>query len=289
VTPASRGARRTPRSKTTPRPKSTPRPKTAQHRPPARRAGGLGGDQVEGRRAVLELLTAERRHTRRVVVAEAQESSDQLDAIEAAARDRRVPVAFVSRARLDREARTEGHQGVYALCDPMPTTTLEELVEGRADGHPFLLVCDGLTDPRNLGALLRSGECAGVTGVVLPSHRSVRLTPAATKSAAGAIEHLQFSAVAGIPTALRELDRAGVMTVGLAPESRRSLYDLDLQRAPVAIVIGGEERGLGRLTRERCTQLASIPQFGSIESLNASVAGAVACFEVARQRAAKGP
>lgn len=221
-------------------------------------------------------------------MAEAQESSDQLDAIEVAARDRRIPVAFVSRARVDREARTEGHQGVYALCDPMPTTTLAELVEGVGPADPFLLVCDGLTDPRNLGALLRSGECAGVTGVVLPSHRSVRLTPAATKSAAGAIEHLRFSAVAGIPTALRDLDRAGVATVGLAPEARTSLYDLDLRRGPVAIVVGGEDRGLGRLTRERCTELASIPQLGAIESLNASVAGAVACFEVARQRVTAG-
>jgi 23S rRNA (guanosine2251-2'-O)-methyltransferase len=246
----------------------------------------VGGDQVEGRRSVLELLVAGRRRARRVVIADAQESSDQLDAIEVAARDRRVPVTFVSRARVDREARTEGHQGVYALCDPMPTTTLDELVEGGGGVAAFLLVCDGLTDPRNLGALLRSAECAGVNGVVLPSHRSVRLTPAATKAAAGAIEHLRFSVVAGVPTALRDLDRSDVVTVGLAPEARRSIYDLELKDDAVALVIGGEERGLGRLTRERCSEVVSIPQLGAIESLNASVAGAVACFEVARQRRA---
>jgi 23S rRNA (guanosine2251-2'-O)-methyltransferase len=244
----------------------------------------LGGDQVEGRRAVLELLVAGRRRARRVVIAEAQESSEQLDAIEVAARERRVPVAFVSRARVDREARTEGHQGVYALCDPVPTTTLDDLVDGGDGVAAFLLVCDGLTDPRNLGALLRSAECAGVTGVVLPSHRSVRLSPAATKTAAGAIEHLRFSAVPGVPTALRDLDRAGVVTVGLAPEAKRAIYDLDLKGSAVAVVVGGEERGLGRLTRERCTEVVSIPQHGALSSLNAGIAGAVACFEVARQR-----
>jgi 23S rRNA (guanosine2251-2'-O)-methyltransferase len=232
-------------------------------------------------------LVTGRRRTRRVVVAEAQESSAQLDAIEATARDRRVPVAFVSMARLDREARTEGHQGVYALCDPIRSTPLAELAEPRGGVPAFLVVCDGLTDPRNLGALLRSAECAGVSGVVLPSHRSVRLSPAATKTAAGAVEHLGFSSVPGVPTALRDLERLGVLTVGLAPEARRTIYDLDLADVAVALVIGGEERGLGRLTRERCAEVVAVPQHGAIASLNAAVAGAVACFEVARQRRAR--
>jgi 23S rRNA (guanosine2251-2'-O)-methyltransferase len=252
-----------------------------------RREDGLGGDQVEGRRAVFELLTAGRRHARRVVISEAQESSELLDAIESAARGRRVPVAYVSRARLDREARTEGNQGVYALCDPVPTVSLADLCVGVDGTTAFLVVCDGVTDPRNLGALLRSAECAGVTGIVLPKHRSARLTPAVTKTASGAIERLDFAAVAGIPTALRELSDRGVVSVGLAPESRRMIYDLDLRDTPVAIVIGGEERGLSRLTRTRCDEVVAIPQHGVISSLNAGVAGAVACFEVARQRATR--
>jgi 23S rRNA (guanosine2251-2'-O)-methyltransferase len=249
-----------------------------------RRDDGLGGDQVEGRRAVLELLLAGRRHARRVVISEAQESSELLDSIEAAARDRRVPVAYVSRARLDREARTEGNQGVYALCDPIPTSSLADLCADTDGTAPFLVVCDGVTDPRNLGALLRSAECAGVTGIVLPRHRSARLSPAVTKTASGAIERLDFAAVAGIPTALRDLSDAGVLSVGLAAESRRTIYDLDLRSVSVAIVIGGEERGLSRLTRTRCDEVVAIPQHGLIASLNAGVAGAVACFEVARQR-----
>jgi 23S rRNA (guanosine2251-2'-O)-methyltransferase len=239
---------------------------------------------VEGRRAVLELLVTGRRRTRRVVLAEAQDDAELLDAIEKAARDRRVPVAFVSRARLDRETRTEGHQGVYALADPIPTTDLATLCEAGGAAGPFLLVCDGVTDPRNLGALLRSAEGAGITGVVLPKHRSARLTPAVTKTAAGAIEHLDFAGVGGIPTALRDLADRGVVTVGLAPEAKRTIYDLDVTGAGVAVVIGGEERGLARLTRTRCAEVVSIPQRGRIASLNAGVAGAVACFELARQR-----
>lgn len=272
-----------PRRRATSARRTTPPPRRAP-----RRTEGLGGDQVEGRRAVLELLVAGTRRVRRVLVADAQDGAELLDRIEAAARDRRVPLATVSRARLDREAATEGHQGVLARCDPVASVDLASLCE-RADPAAFLVVCDGVQDPRNLGALLRSAECAGATGVVLPTHRAARLTPAVTKTAAGAIEHLAFCGVGGVPSALRELARLGVVTVGLAPEARRSLYDLSLGDQPVAVVIGGEERGLGRLTRERCEELASIPQHGSIASLNASVAGAVACFEIARQRSAARP
>ena len=232
-----------------------------------------------------ELLHAQRRRVHRIVVAELQDSSEQLDAIEALARSRRVPVSYVSRARIDREAHTEGHQGVYATCDPVACVELAELL---VVDDPFLLVCDGVTDPRNLGALLRSAECAGVTGVVLPTHRAARLTPAVTKTAAGAIEHLAFCAVGGVPNALKALADAGVATVGLAPESRHSIYDLDVAAGPIALVVGGEERGLGQLVRTRCARVVAIPQLGAIESLNASVAGAVACFEVARQRRVAG-
>jgi 23S rRNA (guanosine2251-2'-O)-methyltransferase len=234
---------------------------------------------------VHELLAARRRRVHKVFIAEQQDASEQLDAIEAMARTSRVPVAYVSRARLDREARTEGHQGVYATCDPVACVELGALL---AVDAPFLLVCDSVTDPRNLGALLRSAECAGVTGVVLPTHRAARLTPAVTKTAAGAIEHLAFCAVGGVPSALKALVDAGVVAVGLAPEARTSLYDLDVASGPVALVVGGEERGLGQLVRSRCTRIVAIPQLGAIESLNASVAGAVACFEVARQRRAAG-
>ncbi|HUX05327.1 MAG TPA: 23S rRNA (guanosine(2251)-2'-O)-methyltransferase RlmB [Acidimicrobiales bacterium] len=255
--------------------------------PPPRRPGrekeGLGGEQVEGRHAVLELLKARRRSVQKIYVADAQDSSEILDAIELEAQRQRVSIQLISMARLDREARTEGHQGVIAFAGRLPTVGLESLV---ANPHPFLLVCDGVTDPRNLGAMLRSADGAGVTGVVLPRHRSARITPTVAKTAAGAIEYLTFCDVGGIPAALEQLNKAGVFTLGLAGESKTSLYDLDvdLGGVPIALVVGGEEKGLGALTRKRCAAVVSIPQLGKVSSLNAGVAVSVAAFEVARQR-----
>jgi 23S rRNA (guanosine2251-2'-O)-methyltransferase len=232
---------------------------------------------------VLELLRAKRRPVKKIFMAEDQDASDLLDAIEFEAQRQRVPVHLISMARLDREAKTEGHQGVMALAQPLDTVTLDDLLGVK---KPFLLVCDGVTDPRNLGAMLRSADGAGVTGVVVPRHRSARISPTVTKTAVGAIEYLTFSDVGGIPTAIDQLNRAGVLTVGLAGESQDSIYDLDLGSGPVAIVVGGEEKGLSSLTRKRCATVVSIPQLGRISSLNAGVAVSVAAFEVARQRRA---
>ena len=258
-------------------------PSSGPRRAPSRDRDGRGGDQVEGRHAVLELLRAKRRTVKKIFMAEAQDASDLLDAIEFEAQRQRVPVHMISMTRLDREAKTEGHQGVMALAQPLDTVTLEQLLGVK---KPFLLVCDGVTDPRNLGAMLRSADGAGVTGVVVPRHRSARISPTVTKTAVGAIEYLTFSDVGGIPTAVDQLNRAGVLTVGLAGESKDSIYDLDLGSGPVAIVVGGEEKGLSSLTRKRCATVVSIPQLGRISSLNAGVAVSVAAFEVARQRRA---
>jgi 23S rRNA (guanosine2251-2'-O)-methyltransferase len=263
-------------------------PGTPGRRPPPAALSVLGGDQVEGRRAVLELLSAGRRTVRRVLVAEDQDPSAQLDRIEELAARLRVPVETVPRSRLDAHARTEAPQGVLALARPVEPVSLEDLARRDRHGNePFLLVAASITDPRNLGALLRSAECAGVTGVVLPRHRSARLSPTVTKTAAGAIEHLPFAAVGGIPSALGALRDLGVWSVGLAGEAEASLYDLPLADGPVALVCGSEEKGLAPLVRRRCDVLARIPQHGTLPSLNVGVAGAVACFEVARQRSTR--
>ncbi len=242
---------------------------------------GVGGEQVEGRHAVLELLRAGRRPVTKVFVADNQDPSPILDEIEREAQRRRVSLQWVSMARLDREARTEQHQGVLAFAKRLDTVSLEVLLE---HPHPFFLVCDGVTDPRNLGAMLRSADGAGVTGVIVPRHRSAHVSPTVAKTAAGAIEYLNFCDVGGVPTAIDQLNRAGVLTVGLAGESSTSLYDLDLGSTPVALIVGSEEKGLAALTRKRCQAVVSIPQMGKIESLNAGVALSVAAFEVARQR-----
>jgi 23S rRNA (guanosine2251-2'-O)-methyltransferase len=250
--------------------------------------GELGGDQVEGRRAVLELLSVGRRNVRRVLMADEQDPSPQLDRIEQLATQLRIPIETVPRARLDAQARTDAPQGVVALARPLEPVSLEELCRpGKGGTPPFLLIAAGITDPRNLGALLRSAECAGVGGVVLPRHRSARLSATVTKTAAGAIEHLTFAVVGGVPTALEELRELGVWSIGLAGEADQSLYDLPLGDGPVALVVGSEEKGLAPLVRRRCDALAAIPQHGALPSLNVGVAGAVACFEVARQRATR--
>jgi 23S rRNA (guanosine2251-2'-O)-methyltransferase len=261
-------------------------PRRAPSGPPL---GELGGDQVEGRRAVLELLAVGRRHIRRVLLAEDQDPSPQLDQIEELATRRRIPIETVPRARLDAQARTDAPQGVVALARPLEPVSLEELCRNGSGGEPpFLLVAAGITDPRNLGALLRSAECAGVNGVVLPRHRSARLSPTVAKTAAGAIEHLGFAVVGGIPAALSLMTDLGVWSVGLAGESSQSLYDLPLGEGPIALVVGSEEKGLAPLVRRRCDAVVSIPQHGSLPSLNVGVAGAVAAFEVARQRGQAG-
>jgi len=266
-----------------PRPGDRRNQSGAPKRSPSRERDGVGGDQVEGRHAVLELLRAKRRTVTKIFIADAQDASSTLDAIEFEAQRQRVPVQLISMTRLDREAKTEGHQGVMALAQALKTVSLDELLSVK---KPFLLVCDGVTDPRNLGAMLRSAEGAGVTGIVVPRHRSARISPTVTKTAAGAIEYLTFCDVGGIPTTIDQLNRAGVLTVGLAGEVKESLYDLELGSGPVALIVGGEEKGLSDLTRKRCATVVSIPQLGRISSLNAGVAVSVAAFEVARQRRA---
>lgn len=256
-------------------------------RPAKRNAegAGLGGEQVEGRQAVRELLSANRRPVSSLLMAEGMDQSAILNEIEGLATKRRVKVSYVSRRRIDLVARTEGAQGVVALARPVEGTSLEKLCEpSRGGRQPFLLVLDGITDPHNLGALLRSAECAGVTGIVLPRHRSAHLSPTVAKVAAGAIEYLPMALVAGVPTALQRLSTMGVWSVGLDGEAPSSLYELPLGKEPVALVLGSEGTGLAALTRKRCDALASIPQHGSLSSLNVATAGAIACFDIARRR-----
>jgi 23S rRNA (guanosine2251-2'-O)-methyltransferase len=246
---------------------------------------GLGGDQVEGRQAVRELLSANRRAVKSLLMAEGMDAAPILDEIETLATTRRVRVEYVSRRRIDSVARTDAAQGVVALARPIEETPLEALCQPTRRGRvPFLLVLDGITDPHNVGSLLRSAECAGVTGVVLPRHRSAHLSPTVAKVAAGAIEYLPMALVAGVPAALQKLTELGVWSVGLVGEAKQSLYQLPLGDQPVALVLGSEGAGLAALTRKRCDALASIPQHGTLSSLNVATAGAIACFDVSRQR-----
>jgi 23S rRNA (guanosine2251-2'-O)-methyltransferase len=235
---------------------------------------------------VRELLAAGRRPVREVWIAEDLDPSPQIDDIERLAARSRARVVVVPRGRLEVAARTDTPQGVLARARPLEEADLADLCRQRRGVAPFLLVLDGVTDPHNLGSLLRTAECAGITGVVLPRHRAAHVTPTVAKVAAGAIEHLEIALVPGIPTALRQLDELGVVSVGLDGGAPVSLFDVGAEAdGPVALVMGAEDRGLAALTRRRCSVLAAIPQFGSLGALNVAAAGAVACFELARRRA----
>ncbi len=251
----------------------------------AAKGGSLGGDQVEGRHAVRELLLAGTRKTREVVLAGDLDPAPILDEIIDLADEAKVTITEISRAKFESMTRTEGSQGVLALAQPLRPTPLEDLLQPGYDGtKPFLLLLDGITDPGNLGAILRTAECAGVTGIVLPRHRAAHVTPTVAKAAAGAVEHLPMALVAGLPAAMKTLKGAGVWTVGLDAGGDRPIHDLPVADEPVALVLGAEGPGLSRLVRERCDTIASIPLLGVLDSLNVSAAAAVACFEVVRRR-----
>ena len=233
-----------------------------------------------------ELLLAQRRRVRELWLLADQDPSELLTDILELADSERVPVREVARAKFFAEARCEALQGVLAKAAPLDETPLEDLATARGRTPPFLVAVDGVTDPGNLGALLRSADGAGVTGIVLPRHRAVHVTPTVTKAAAGAVEHLRFAVVGGLPAALQQLSARGVWVVGLDGDASTGLWDLPAADGPIALVLGAEGSGLSRLVRQRCDELVSIPLSGALGSLNVSVAGALACFEVARALAA---
>ena len=245
----------------------------------------LGGGQVEGRQAVRELLIAGRRRVHEVWIATDRDKSDVVDDIVELARANRVPVLEVSRKKLDFAARSEAPQGVLARADSIEPVPFDTLIKRRPGKAPFLVAVDGVTDPGNLGAILRVCDGSGVDGVVLPKHRSVHITPTVAKAAVGACEHVPMALVGGLPTALSKMRDAGIWVVGLDDSADRSLFDLgDLAKEGICLVLGAEGPGLSRLVRERCDLIVSIPMRGRLSSLNVSTAAALATYEVARYR-----
>jgi 23S rRNA (guanosine2251-2'-O)-methyltransferase len=274
---ASRGAGRTGKVSPTGAPSRAPR-KT------------LGGEQIEGRQAVRELLLAGNRRIREIWVASDLDDNDTVQDIIDIATHERVPVQYVARKRLEAAARSEAPQGLIAYADGVPEVELASLIV-RQPGRPapFLVAVDGVTDPGNLGALLRSCEGAGVHGVVLPRHRAVHVTPTVAKAAAGAVEHVPMAMVGGLPSALATMKEHGIWVVGLDDAADRDLFELgDLARDGICLVMGAEGAGLSRLVRERCDLVVSIPMMGRLSSLNVSAAAALATYEVTRARRADG-
>lgn len=234
--------------------------------------------KIYGINAVSEALHAGRVTGLRV----ADRGNARLGQLLALAAAQGVAVKRVPPDVLAREARGGVHQGVVADIEDLRDYSLEELVRS-APGPALILVLDGIEDPQNLGAVLRTADAAGVHGVVVQSRRSASLGGAAAKASAGALAHIKLAEVVNIARALEELKELGVWTVGFAGEATTPYVSIDFT-VPTALVLGAEGTGLRRLVRERCDLLASIPMHGRVNSLNVSVAAGVALFEVVRQR-----
>ena len=234
---------------------------------------------------MAELLAAGRRGVIDVWMSQDLQAAPVLDRIETLASEARVPVKRVSRTRLDAEAATDAPQGVLAHARPLPEADFDDLCRHGTSPKPFLLAVDGVTDPHNLGALLRRAEAAGATGDVLARHRAVHVTPTVAKAAAGAIEYVPIAVVAGMPAGLARAKELGCWVVGLAGDGEQSLFEgLPVAAEAIVVVVGAEGAGLSRLARARCDLVVSIPMQGGLGSLNVSAAGALALFEVSRRR-----
>ncbi|HET8998595.1 MAG TPA: 23S rRNA (guanosine(2251)-2'-O)-methyltransferase RlmB [bacterium] len=241
------------------------------------------GATLLGRRAVLEALRAGR-PVSRVLVARTADLRGPLRELVAKARARRVVVQIVDRRHLDTLARGVAHQGVAALVAVTAPITVEDLlarIEEQGEAA-FLVALDGVEDPQNLGAIIRTADAAGAHGVIIPRRRAAGLSPAVARASAGATAHLPVAQVGNLVAALERLKAAGVWIVGADPEGAER-YDTAGLAPPVALVVGGEGRGLHRLVRERCDRVVRIPLRGRVASLNVSVAAALLLFEVARR------
>ena len=250
-----------------------------RRRPPEGESDGL----IEGRNAVIEALRAGTAIDK-IYIARG-ETDAALGHIASTARGRGIVVAEADRRKLDGMSRTKSHQGVIAIAAVREYAGVDDILNAaRERGEPpLIVVCDELSDPHNLGAVIRTAECAGAHGVVIPKRRSAGLTAIVAKTSAGAVSYLPVARVPNLTALLKRLKDEGLWVFGAAADGGTSLYDADL-RGPAAIVIGSEGDGMGRLVREQCDFLVSIPMKGRLNSLNASAAAAVVLYEAVRQR-----
>jgi 23S rRNA (guanosine2251-2'-O)-methyltransferase len=246
-------------------------------------------DRLTGIHAVREALEAGRALDR-IVIARGRQDT-RVEEIVQLARRRNIPVRFEQRGQLDRMADSSDHQGVVALAAARETSTLEDILAtagartGRGE-KGLIVLLDGVEDPHNLGAVIRTSLAAGAHGVIIPERRAAGLTDTVARASAGALAHLPIAKVTNLPRAMEELKQAGYWLVGLDERADKNYTEIDYS-SPVGIVLGGEGKGLHELTRKRCDFVVSLPTVGPVKSLNVSVASGVVLFEVLRQRASK--
>jgi len=240
------------------------------------------GFKLEGRNPVLEALRSGKSMDKIMISKDAHGAS--IGEIMRKAHESGVVVKQVERAYLDKISEEGKHQGIIAFTVPYAYKDIDDILriaENRNE-RPFLLILDCITDPHNFGAILRTAECAGVHGVVIPKRRAVGITSSVVKASAGALEYITIAKVTNIPAAIDELKEKGLWVIGADPSG--TVYTSQDFSVPLALVIGGEDKGMSRLIREKCDFVTGIPLKGKIDSLNASVAAALFLYEVVRQR-----
>ena len=243
----------------------------------------LAEDMIEGRNALTEALKSGR--TIDKVFVAAGDTDKALARLSAMAKDAGAVVVATDRRKLDQMSPTGAHQGIMAQVAAHEYATVDEILS-RAEEKgeaPLLVLCDELSDPHNLGAIMRTAECAGAHGVIIPKRRSVGLTAVVAKTSAGAVEYMPVARVSNMAAAIRDLKQRGVWVFGTAADAGTDLYHADL-KGPAAIVIGNEGQGMSRLVADSCDVLVSIPMKGNISSLNASSAASILLYEAVRQR-----
>ena len=238
---------------------------------------------IEGRNAVIEALRAGTAIDK-IYIARG-ETYATLGHIASTARNKVIVVTEADRRKLDGMSRTKSHQGVIAVAAVREYASVDDILSAARDRGepPLIVVCDELSDPHNLGAVIRTAECAGAHGVIIPKRRSAGLTAIVAKTSAGAVSYLPVARVPNLTAVLKQLKGEGLWVFGADAAAGTRLYDADL-KGPAAIVIGSEGDGMGRLVREQCDFLVSIPMKGQLNSLNASAAAAVVLYEAVRQR-----
>ena len=239
--------------------------------------------QIEGRNALTEALKSGRTIDK-VFVADG-DTDRALQRLAAQAKDAGAVIVPVDRRKLDQMSTTRSHQGVIALVAAHEYCTIDDILEEAASRgeNPLIVICDELSDPHNLGAIMRSAECAGAHGVIIPKRRSVGLTATVAKASVGAIEYMKVARVTNINNAINDLKEKGVWVFGAAGEGSVPMYKADMT-GPAAIVIGNEGDGMSQLVRKNCDMLVHIPMKGRITSLNASAAASILLYEAVRQR-----
>ena len=240
---------------------------------------------IEGRNAVIEALRTQTNIDK--IYIQRGETDKTLGHIASKARAAGIVVVEADRRKLDGMSRTHAHQGVIALAAVREYVSVESILQSAADKGetPLLVICDEISDPHNLGAIIRTAECAGAHGVVIPKRRSAGLTSIVAKTSAGAVSHMKVARVPNIPALLKDLKKQGIWVFGTAADVTTGLYQADL-KGPAAIVIGSEGDGMTRLAAENCDFLVSIPMKGDLNSLNASASAAILLYEAVRQRMA---